>query len=142
MIIYASPKSGKSTFCKDNPEWIDSDIILFKMLDKAFKTVIVDDDTKGQQIIKCFKSNRIKAENVYTDLMYRIKKMNDESKNILLGTRRFMWLADIIFLKDTNHEIYKAEIESAYKWKLPFIQLKQNDFITIKLINSLILTIK
>lgn len=136
MIIYASPKSGKTSFCSINKEWIDSDKILFKMLNKAFKTVIVDNDTKGQQIIKLFQINRNKAENTYTEFMYWLKD-NKDSKNIMLGTRRFMWLADIVLLKDTNHEIYKAEIRSAVKWRLLYIRLKNNDFINKILINSL-----
>jgi hypothetical protein len=137
MIVYSSPKSGKTKFCRNNPGWIDSDKILFKMLNKAFNCNIIDDDTKGSQIIRLFQRNRDLAENTYTDFMYYLKN-NKDTSNILLGTRRFMWLADIVFLKDTDHDIYKKEIESAIKWRLPYIELEKNQFINYNLINSLI----
>jgi len=137
MIVYSSPKSGKSTFCRLNPEWIDSDKILFKLLNKAFKTSLIDNDTKGQQIIKLFRINRNKAENTYSEFMYWLKDNKD--KNILLGSRRFMWMADIVLLKNTDHNIYKDEVDSAIRWRLAYIDLKKDQYVDKKLINSLIL---
>jgi len=135
MIVYASPKSGKSSYCKTHDDWIDADIILFKLLNKAFKTSLTDSDDKGQQIIKLFKRDRNKAEEVYTDFMLWLKE-NKESNNILLGTRRFMWLADKIYLKNSiDDNLFFKEIDSAKKWELDYIVLKKTDFINEKLLS-------
>jgi len=131
MIIYASPNTGKTTFCNNNPEWIDTDVVLFQMLKEAFGIEIKDDKTKGQQIIDLFKSDRVKAESVYTQLYHWLKE--NRSKNILLGTRRFMFLADKILIKRSNsQEILKQELKSINKWKL-FDKVNYiNDFIELK----------
>ena len=138
MIIYTSPRSGKTTFCNYNPEWIDADVILFSYLNDAFKCDIKDDNRKGDQIIRLFNINRVRAEKCYTRFMEWLK-INKYSSNIMLGTRRFMWLADIVFIKD--HEdlnITLKEVESAKKWNIKYIQLKSDEYINLKLIFSLI----
>ena len=128
MIIYSSPKTGKTTFCNKNQKWIDSDKIIFNLLEKEFNIKISDDNTKGQQIIELFKRDRNKAEQCYTKFMYWLK--DNRTENILLGTRRFMWLADKIYLetnesKDRPLELINSEIESAMRWDLKFKKLNK-----------------
>jgi len=63
-------------------------------------------------------------------------KENKESNNILLGTRRFMWLADKIYLKNSiDDNLFFKEIDSAKKWELDYIVLKKTDFINEKLLS-------
>ena len=134
MIVYASHNSGKTTFCKDHPEWIDGDQILFDFLGSAFGVKIIDDDTKGRQIIDLFILDRKKAEIVYTGYMNWLKE-NKYHKNILLGTRRFMWLADIIiFKRDNDSDIYQKELISALKWHLECNYIEKDEYINEKML--------
>ena len=136
MIVYASHNSGKTTFCKDNPEWIDGDQILFDFLGSAFGVKIIDNDTKGRQIIDLFILDRKKAEIVYTGYMNWLKE-NKHHKNILLGTRRFMWLADIIIIKkDEGSQLYYDELKSTLKWNLKGITINKDEYINKKLLND------
>jgi len=136
MIVYASHNSGKTTFCKNNPEWIDGDQILFDFLGSAFGIKIIDDDTKGRQIIDLFILNRKKAEIVYTGYMEWLKD-NRYVKNILLGTRRFMWLTDIIIIKkDEESETYQSELKSALKWNLRGVFIGKDEYINEKLLKD------
>jgi len=50
-----------------------------------------------------------------------------------------MWMADIVLLKNTDHNIYKDEVDSAIRWRLAYIDLKKDQYVDKKLINSLIL---
>ena len=137
MIIYASPKTGKSSFCNDNIDWLDGDKILFDMLEKAFHKHITDNDTKGDQIIELFKINRVKAEKCYTKYMEWIKD-HKYTNNVMIGSRRFMWLADKIFIKHCgDSDITYKEIESINKWRLKYTLLNKDQFITHKLLNTI-----
>jgi len=136
MIVYASHNSGKTTFCKDHPEWIDGDQVLFDFLGSAFGIKIVDDNTKGRQIIDLFILNRKKAEIVYTGYMDWLKE-NRYVKNILLGTRRFMWLADIIIIKkDEESDLYQDELKSTLKWNLRGVFINKDEYINENLLND------
>jgi hypothetical protein len=135
MIIYASPKTGKSTFCKEHTEWIDSDIILFDILKKKFN-VVIDDSNKSFELLNLFRINRVKAEDAYTLFMHWLKN-HRYSDNILLGSRRFMWLADKVFLKKSNELlIFAKEIDSANRWAIRYQLLDKNQFINLKLLED------
>jgi len=136
MIVYASSKSGKTTWCNNHRDWIDGDKHLFKLLNKAFNVTIIDNDDKGLQIIELFHINRMKAEKCYTAYMEWLKD-NKFDLNILLGSRRFMWLADKVIIKENkSSDLYNHELASVLKWRIKYTTIKIDEFLNEKLLKN------
>lgn len=137
MLIYSSPGTGKSTLCKNDESFIDCDIILAGIFDSVF-CITVDINNLGKEILDCFIKDRQKSEECYTAYLKILKGIKMSRSPILthlFGTRRFMWVADKVYL-ETNpdvlkkrdkidaHEIINKEILSAKKWDINYEKLE------------------
>ena len=64
-------------------------------------------------------------------------KENKFDLNILLGSRRFMWLADKVIIKENkSSDLYNQELASALKWRIKYITIKSNEFLNEKLLKN------
>lgn len=137
MIVYSSPNTGKSYFAKYNPEWIDGDTELFRLFNEAFGIYICDDADKADKLLNCFKKDRILSEKCYDKYLLWLK-LNKYDHNILLGSRRFMPWADLIFIATYNKPyIYEKELLMVNKYNLKYTVLNKGEYITFHKIFNL-----
>jgi len=102
MIIYFTPGTGKTTFCKSHSEWTDGDTILAKIISDYTGKEIHGDDLH-RTILSLYNANRDVLEDCYTEYKSKLMHAKANNDNILFGTRRFMWLADMVFIEDDPH---------------------------------------
>jgi hypothetical protein len=78
----------------------------------------------------------VRAEKCYTAYMNWFKE-NKYDFNILIGTRRFMWLCDFVVIKiKPDSDIYLQEMKSLNKWNLGYNTIKENEFINLKMLKD------
>jgi hypothetical protein len=106
MIIYFSPGTGKTKFCKEHPEWIDGDNILAEIISKHIGQEIHGEDLH-RTILPIYNKNRDALENCYTEYKDYLMQAKINDIKVLYGTRRFMWLADMIFIEDEPNVIQR-----------------------------------
>jgi len=130
MIVYSSPNTGKSFFCKNNHEWFDADIELFRLFNEAFGIYICDDANKADKLLNCFKKDRYMAEKCYDKYLLWLKA-NRSQRKIMLGSRRFMPWSDLIFIANYNKPmIYEKELMMVKKYNLDYHILSKGEYIT------------
>jgi hypothetical protein len=110
MLIYSTPITGKTTFCQSNKNWIDGDSILIGLLIIETKTYFSNNNHKlGEQIIQYYQNGYGSViEKVYDNYLNDLKSRL-VNENILFGTRRFMWLANVIYI-ETDYNILTKRI--------------------------------
>jgi len=134
MIIYSSPGTGKSTFCKKHKDWTDGDVILFSMINRAFNINLSDTPDKGKKILLLFKTQKITIERTYTEYMVWLRD-HRQSHNILIGSKRAMRFASKIYLKETRSDIFVDEIEFVKQRHLKYTILNKDQYISDVILN-------
>lgn len=136
MIIYSSPGTGKTTFCNNssNKRWLDGDVKLFEILSEEFYT-IVNDDNKKTKILDLFMIDKNRANHCY-NLYYKWLSIHKYDSDILMGSKRFMWLADLCILKHLSDKQYQDELRNVKRWHLKHFIIRDNKFISDKLLKD------
>lgn len=101
-IIYATPGSGKSYFCKNNDGVFDTDDLLLDEISKQYPDFPIDYDVHaGRNIYRC--CGEFSLIPIYEAVRVKIQDLKAGGSTILTGSIRLMNMADFVFIQSNRN---------------------------------------